>query len=199
MGENIVWHDASVSREDREILLGQKGLVLWFTGLSGSGKSTIANALEEKLHKSKKLTYLLDGDNVRHGLCSDLGFSLEARTENIRRIGELTKLFVDSGIITLATFVSPLRSDREKVRDLLGKDFLEVYVKCSLETCEERDPKDLYKKARDGQIKNFTGIDSPYEEPKDAEIVLDTDVSDIDQCVEQIIAYLKIEEERLWV
>lgn len=197
MGENIVWHDASVSREDREILLGQKGLVLWFTGLSGSGKSTIANALEEKLHKSKKLTYLLDGDNVRHGLCSDLGFSLEARTENIRRIGELTKLFVDSGIITLATFVSPLRSDREKVRDLLGKDFLEVYVKCSLETCEERDPKDLYKKARDGQIKNFTGIDSPYEEPKDAEIVLDTDVSDIDQCVEQIIAYLKIEEERL--
>lgn len=197
MSKNIVWHDTSVSREDREDLLGQKGVVLWFTGLSGSGKSTIANALEEKLHQNKKLTYLLDGDNVRHGLSSDLGFTLEDRTENIRRIGEITKLFVELGTITLATFVSPLRSDREKIRDLLGQDFLEVYVKCSLETCEERDPKDLYKKARDGEIKNFTGIDSPYEEPENAEIVLDTDVSDVDQCVNQIIDYLKLKEEKL--
>lgn len=197
MSKNIVWHDTSVSREDREDLLGQKGVVLWFTGLSGSGKSTIANALEEKLHQNKKLTYLLDGDNVRHGLSSDLGFTLEDRTENIRRIGEITKLFVELGTITLATFVSPLRSDREKIRDLLGQDFLEVYVKCSLETCEERDRKDLYKKARDGEIKNFTGIDSPYEEPENAEIVLDTDVSDVDQCVNQIIDYLKLKEEKL--
>ena len=197
MSRNIVWHDASVSREDREKLLEQKGVVLWFTGLSGSGKSTIANALEEKLHLNEKLTYLLDGDNVRHGLCSDLGFELEDRTENIRRIGEMSKLFIDSGIITLGTFVSPLRSDREKVRELLGEDFIEVYVKCSLETCEQRDPKDLYKKARDGEIKNFTGIDSPYEEPLNAEIILDTDNNSIDECVEQIIEYLSSKSENL--
>lgn len=190
MTKNIVWHGSSVSRTDREELLDQQGLLLWFTGLSGSGKSTVANALQEKLYENKKLTYLLDGDNIRHGLCNDLGFSLEDRGENIRRIGEVSKLFVDSGIITLGTFVSPLRSDREAVRNLLGKDFIEVYVKCSLETCESRDPKDLYKKARGGEIKNFTGIDSPYEEPKDAEIVVDTDVYDIDKCVEQIIEYL---------
>lgn len=197
MGENIVWHKTSIVREDREKLLGQKSLVLWFTGLSGSGKSTIANALDEKLHNKQKLTCLLDGDNIRHGLCSDLGFTLENRTENIRRIAEISKLFIDSGIITLATFVSPLRSDREKIRNLLGEDFIEVYVKCSLETCEERDPKDLYKKAREGQIKNFTGIDSPYEEPDNAEIVLDTDNYDIDECVEQIIDYLNLKEEKL--
>ncbi len=190
MNENIVWHSSAVKREDREKQLDQKGVLLWFTGLSGSGKSTVANKVEEILNQQKKHTYLLDGDNIRHGLCSDLGFSLEDRTENIRRIGEVAKLFVDSGTVTLGTFVSPLRSDREKLRDLIGKDFIEVYVKCSLETCEQRDPKDLYKKARRGEIKDFTGIDSPYEEPKSAEIVISTDNLDIMQCAEKIIEYL---------
>lgn len=190
MGGNIVWHDSSVERNDREKLLNQKGTLIWFTGLSGSGKSTIANAVQKTLHDNKKLTYLLDGDNIRHGLCSDLGFTLKDRRENIRRIGEVSKLFVDSGIITLATFVSPLQSDRDEVRNFLGDDFLEVYIKCSLKTCENRDPKELYKKARSGKIKNFTGIDSPYEEPKSAEIVLDTDIKDIDICVKEIVDYL---------
>ncbi len=197
MNNNIVWHGSSVTRVDREVLLNQRGLIVWFTGLSGSGKSTVANALQKKLHDNRRLTYLLDGDNIRHGLCSDLGFELKDRVENIRRIGEMSKLFVDSGIITLGTFVSPLRSDRDKVRALLGKDFIEVYVKCSIETCENRDPKDLYKKARNGEIKNFTGIDSPYEEPLDAEIVLDTDSKSIDQCVNQIVDYLKSKGEIL--
>lgn len=187
---NIVWHDSSVSREDREKLLDQGGVLLWFTGLSGSGKSTVANALQKRLYEKNKLTYLLDGDNVRHGLCSDLGFSLEDRKENIRRIAEVSKLFVDSAIITLSTFISPLRSDRESVRNLIGKDFIEVYIKCSLETCEERDPKKLYEKARQGEIKNFTGIDSPYEAPTDAEIVIDTDKLDVDKAVGEIIKYL---------
>lgn len=197
MNNNIVWHGSSVTREDREKLLKQRGVLLWFTGLSGSGKSTIANELQEKLYQNNKLTYLLDGDNIRHGLCSDLGFELDDRTENIRRIGETSKLFIDSGIITLGTFVSPLRNDREKVRDLLGEDFIEVYVKCSLETCEKRDPKKLYKKARNGEIKNFTGIDSPYEEPLNAQIVLNTDNKSIDECVTQIIEYLNLKSESL--
>ena len=197
MNNNIVWHGSSVTREDREKLLKQRGVLLWFTGLSGSGKSTIANELQEKLYQNNKLTYLLDGDNIRHGLCSDLGFELDDRTENIRRIGETSKLFIDSGIITLGTFVSPLRNDREKVRDLLGEDFIEVYVKCSLETCEKRDPKKSYKKARNGEIKNFTGIDSPYEEPLNAQIVLNTDNKSIDECVTQIIEYLNLKSESL--
>ena len=190
MEKNIVWHDSSVERVDREKLLNQKGVLIWFTGLSGSGKSTIANRVQKTLYENKKLTYLLDGDNIRHGLCSDLGFTLEDRGENIRRISEVSKLFVDSGVIILGTFVSPLRSDRQKVRDLLGDDFIEVYVKCSIETCEDRDPKELYKKARNGEIKNFTGIDSPYEEPESAEIVLDTDNNDLDICVKELIDYL---------
>lgn len=190
MAGNIVWHDSSVNRYDREILLNQQGVLLWFTGLSGSGKSTIANRIQEALYHNKKLTYLLDGDNIRHGLCKDLGFTLEDRGENMRRISEVSKLFVDSGVITLGTFVSPLRSDRQEVRNLLGDDFIEVYVKCSIETCESRDPKELYKKARSGEIKNFTGIDSPYEEPKSPEITLDTDKNDIEACVNQIIDYL---------
>lgn len=198
MSENVVWHSSSIVREDRERLLNQRGVLIWFTGLSGSGKSTIANALEEKLYERFKLTYLLDGDNIRHGLCNDLGFELKDRTENIRRIGEISKLFVDSGIITLGTFVSPLASDRKEVRNLLGEDFLEVYVKCSLETCQARDPKDLYKRARAGEIVNFTGIDSPYEEPKGAEIVIDTDQLSIDECVREIINYLNLEEETIW-
>lgn len=197
MNKNIVWHGSSVTREDRERLLNQRGVLIWFTGLSGSGKSTVANALQEKFYKNEKLTYLLDGDNIRYGLCNDLGFELKDRSENIRRIAEMSKLFIDSGIITLGTFVSPLRSDREKVRDLLGEDFIEVYVKCSLETCEQRDPKDLYKKARDGEIKNFTGIDSPYEEPLGAEIVLNTDSNSVEECVNQIVNYLSLKSEKL--
>lgn len=194
MGQNVVWHSTSIVREDRERLLNQSGRLLWFTGLSGSGKSTIANALEERLYEKGKLTYLLDGDNLRHGLSSDLGFELKDRTENIRRIAEVSKLFVDSGIITLGTFVSPLRSDREEVRNLLKDDFLEIYIKCSLETCESRDPKELYKRARQGEIKNFTGIDSPYEEPKKPELVIDTDSLNIEESVEKIINFLNTEE-----
>ena len=197
ISENVVWHKPSVDRENREKLLGQKGMLIWFTGLSGSGKSTIANALQQRLYEQGKLTYVLDGDNVRHGLNGDLGFTLEDRNENIRRVGEASKLFVDAGIITLGTFVSPLREDRLQVRNLLGKDFVEVYIKCSLETCEERDPKELYKKARSGEIKNFTGIDSAYEEPENPEIILETDVEDIDACVDKIISYLDFKEKTI--
>ncbi|GFZ33492.1 adenylyl-sulfate kinase [Clostridium zeae] len=188
---NIVWHNTSISREDREQLLNQKGILLWFTGFSGSGKSTVANALSVKLHNDSYLTYLLDGDNLRHGLNSGLGFSKEDRIENIRRVKEVSKLFVDAGVITLATFVSPFREDRDGIRELLGKRFIEVFVDCDLEVCEDRDPKGLYKKARTGLIKDFTGIDSPYEKPNNPEITIYTHKSSIDQCVEQIIAYLK--------
>lgn len=187
---NIVWHDMNVKREDREKLLKQKGIVLWFTGLSGSGKSTVASMLEKRLYNMGKLTYLLDGDNVRHGLNSDLGFSEEDRIENIRRIAELSKLFVDAGIITITTFISPFRNDRERVRELLGDDFTEIFIDCPLEICEKRDPKGIYKKARLGEIKNFTGIDSPYEEPVNPEITVSTHLNTIDECVDSIISYL---------
>ena len=149
--KNIVWHQAAVTRADREKNMGQKGILLWFTGLSGSGKSTLANAVEKKLHEAGKITYSLDGDNVRHGLNSDLGFSLEDRKENIRRIGEVANLFVDAGIITLAAFISPLREDRDSIRKLMGGGFVEIYVKCEFAVCEARDPKNLYKKARAGK------------------------------------------------
>lgn len=192
---NVVWHKMNVSREDREELLKQKGVVLWFTGLSGSGKSTVASSLEKRLHDMGKLTYTLDGDNVRHGLNSDLGFSDKDRIENIRRIGEISKLFVDAGIITIATFVSPFREDRQKVRELLGKDFVEIYIDCPLEVCEKRDPKGIYKKARTGEIKHFTGIDSPYESPINPEIVVSTHLNTLDECVDKLVAYL---EEGLW-
>jgi adenylylsulfate kinase len=188
---NIVWHNISISREDRERLLNQKSILLWFTGLSGSGKSTVANALSVKLHNDSYLTYLLDGDNLRHGLNSALGFSNEDRIENIRRVKEVSKLFVDAGIITLATFVSPFREDRDSIRELLQDRFIEVFVDCDIEVCEDRDPKGLYKKARTGLIKDFTGIDSPYEKPNNPEITIYTHKSSIDQCVEQIITYLK--------
>ncbi|GKU25958.1 adenylyl-sulfate kinase [Clostridium folliculivorans] len=191
---NIVWHNTSISREDRERLLNQKGILLWFTGFSGSGKSTIANALSVKLHNDSYLTYLLDGDNLRHGLNSGLGFSKEDRIENIRRVKEVSKLFVDAGIITLATFVSPFREDRDSIRELLRDRFIEVFVDCDLEVCEDRDPKGLYKKARTGLIKDFTGIDSPYEKPDNPEITIYTHKASIEQCVEQIIAYLKKED-----
>ncbi len=189
-GKNIVWHTTSIKREDREALLKQKGVVLWFTGLSGSGKSTVANALEKKLCEAGKLTYLLDGDNIRHGLNRDLGFSVSHRIENIRRITEVSKLFVDAGIITLTAFISPLRRDRNRVRQLLGSRFVEVFVDCSLEVCESRDPKGLYKRARTGEIKEFTGIDSPYEKPENPEIIVCTDIKSAGECAEEIISYL---------
>jgi adenylylsulfate kinase len=190
--KNIVWHKTDIKREHREELLGQKGKLLWFTGLSGSGKSTVASLVEKKLHERGKLTYMLDGDNVRHGLNSDLGFSIEDRKENIRRIGEVGKLFVDAGVITLATFISPLREDRAVVRKLLGEDFVEVFIDCPLEVCEGRDPKSLYKKARAGEIKEFTGITSPYEAPENAEIIVKTNVQTIEECADKVLQYLGI-------
>lgn len=188
---NVVWHNTSVSKEDRERLLNQKGIVIWFTGLSGAGKSTVANALSVKLHNNSYFTYLLDGDNLRHGLNSNLGFSKEDRVENIRRVKEVANLFADAGVIILATFISPFREDRNSVRELLEDRFVEVFVDCDLEVCEDRDPKGLYKKARTGLIKDFTGIDSPYEKPEKPEITINTHKSTIDQCVQQIIDYLK--------
>lgn len=170
---NIVWHQHAVSKQSRSELKGQKPLVIWFTGLSGAGKSTLAGALEQALAVEGKHTYLLDGDNVRHGLCGDLGFDDAARQENIRRVGEVAKLMVDAGLIVLTAFISPFRAERELVRNLLGADeFVEVFVDAPLAVCEERDPKGLYKKARAGEIHNFTGIDSAYEAPKQPEIHL---------------------------
>lgn len=186
---NIVWHEQNITKEKREKKLKQKPCILWFTGLSGSGKSTLANALEVKLHELEKHTYLLDGDNVRHGINSDLGFDDASRVENIRRIGEIAKLFVDSGTIVLTAFISPFVEDRMQVRKLVEKDeFIEVFVDTSLETCESRDPKGLYKKARDGEIPNFTGISSPYEAPTKPDIHLINDTIEI----EQIVDYLRV-------
>lgn len=169
---NTVWHHATVTRARRERQNGHGAVVLWFTGLSGAGKSTIAHATEERLHQLGCRTYVLDGDNVRHGLCGDLGFTVEDRHENIRRIGEMSKLFADAGIVTLTAFISPLRADRERVRRLVGTDFLEIYCRCPVEVCEERDVKGLYRKARAGEIKDFTGISAPYEPPLNPELVL---------------------------
>lgn len=190
MNKNIVWHDPRVSREMREKLNGHRSALLWFTGLSGAGKSTLAHAVEERLHEMGVRTYVLDGDNVRHGLCGDLGFSEVARRENIRRIGEASKLFVDAGIVVLTAFISPFRSDREQVRNLLGDDFIEIYCNTPLDVCESRDVKGLYKRARAGEIKDFTGISSPYEVPESAEVVVETGSEDLDVSVQQIIDYL---------
>lgn len=190
--QNLTWHEANVTRDHRETLLNQKSKLLWFTGLSGSGKSTVANSLDRRLNEMGRVTYLLDGDNIRLGINSDLGFSIEDRSENIRRIGEIGKLFVDAGLITLACFISPLKVDRERVRKALGEDFIEIFVDCPLEECEKRDPKNLYKKARLGEIKEFTGITSPYEKPENAEIVVNTKEQTIDQCVGKILEYLKL-------
>ena len=192
MGKNIFWCEGKVKREDRERLLGQKGVVIWFTGLSGSGKSTLAYAVEEKLHKMGYLTYVLDGDNIRHGLNSDLGFSPEDREENIRRVGEVAKLFADAGVIVMTAFISPYRKDRRRARRLMDEGrFVEVYCKCGLEVCERRDPKGLYKKAKAGEIDQFTGVSAPYEEPERPEIVVETDKQSVEECVEKIIQYLK--------
>lgn len=190
---NTLWHNHEVSKEKRVKQKQQKPCILWFTGLSGSGKSTLANALEAKLFEKGFFTYLLDGDNVRHGLNKDLGFSEADRVENIRRIGEVAKLFVDSGTIVLSAFISPFLEDRKQVRDLVEKDeFIEIFVDASLSTCEKRDPKGLYKKARNGEIKNFTGLDSPYEKPINPELHLKNDERSIDENVEIVIDYLKM-------
>ena len=169
-------------------------MVIWFTGLSGSGKSTLANALNEALHAKKISTYLLDGDNIRHGLCKDLGFSDKDREENIRRIGEVANLFMNAGIVTITAFVSPFKSDREKVRKIIGKDFIEIFCAASLNICETRDTKGLYKKARLGEIKDFTGISSPYEIPQDPEIIVETGSLDLNDSVGQIMKYLNAQE-----
>ena len=189
---NVVWHAATVTRSRREQLNGHKSFVLWFTGLSGSGKSTLAHAVEEHLHQLACRTFVFDGDNVRHGLCSDLTFSEEDRKENIRRIGEMTKLFTLAGVIAMTAFISPFRAERQRVRDLFDEgDFLEVYVKCSLDVCEDRDVKGLYKKARAGLIPNYTGISSPYEEPENAEIVVSTDEQTLEESVERVLDALR--------
>jgi adenylyl-sulfate kinase len=189
--KDIAWHDHKITRAERAANKNQKPCMLWFTGLSGSGKSTIANALDVALHERGYHTFLLDGDNVRHGLCNDLGFSDAGRVENIRRIGEVSKLFADSGLIVLSAFISPFTSDRRMVRKLFpAGEFIEVFMDTPLDTCEERDPKGLYRKARAGEIKSFTGIDSPYEVPPHPEVCLDTSTMSVDECVELLVTHL---------
>lgn len=191
---NVTWHDGEIARGDRNQLLGQQGATLWFTGLSGSGKSTIAVALEQALFQRSKLSYRLDGDNIRLGINKNLGFSADDRSENIRRIGEIAKLFVDSSVIALSSFISPYRADRDRVRELHAESnfaFIEVFVDCSLAEAEARDPKGLYRKARAGEIKNFTGIDDPYEAPTKPEIHLHTDKMTLEEEVDVIMAYLE--------
>ncbi|HET7315284.1 adenylyl-sulfate kinase [Salinisphaera sp.] len=189
--ENLIWHDGTVSRERREAINRHRGLTIWFTGLSGSGKSTISVALEERLTNMGCRTYRLDGDNVRTGLNRDLSFTPEDRIENIRRIGEVAKLFRDAGIINLTAFISPYRRDREMARALSGEDdFVEVFVDAPLAVCEQRDPKGLYKKARAGSIPNFTGISAPYEAPENPEVHLHTADKDVNGCIEQLVEYL---------
>jgi adenylylsulfate kinase len=188
---NVVWHHATVTRQRREQLNGHRSVILWFTGLSGAGKSTLAHAVEERLHQMKCRTFVFDGDNVRHGLCADLDFSTEHRHENIRRIGEMAKLFVEAGVIALTAFISPFRTDRERVRAMVREgDFLEIYCRCSIEECESRDVKGLYKKARAGIIKEFTGISSPYEEPTRAELTVDTGKQSLEDSVDQVLQLL---------
>ena len=191
---NVHWHQGDITGEDRNNLLGQKGATLWFTGLSGSGKSTIAVALEKALFQRGKLTYRLDGDNVRLGINKNLGFSAQDRAENIRRIGEIAKLFVDAGVIALSSFISPYQVDRQLVRELhaeSGYPFVEIFVDCSLSTAEERDPKGLYKKARAGEIKNFTGISAPYEAPQNPDVEIKTEEETVEESVHKIITHIE--------
>lgn len=189
---NTVWHHATVTRGRRERLNAHKGVVIWFTGLSGSGKSTLAHAVEERLYQASCRTFVLDGDNVRHGLCADLGFSDDARTENIRRVGEAAKLFVEAGTIVLTAFISPFREDRARARSLfLASDFIEIHTACSLEVCEQRDVKGLYKRARRGEIAHFTGISSPYEVPDAPDLTVDTEHFSLDEAVAQVLAILR--------
>ena len=192
MKKEIVWHEHSLDKLTRSNQKRQKPCILWFTGLSASGKSTTANAVEKKLYELGHHTYLLDGDNVRHGLNKDLGFSDSDRVENIRRIGEMAKLFADAGLIVLSAFISPFRADRQMVRDLVEEgEFIEIHMSTPLSVCEQRDPKGLYQKARNGEIRNFTGLDSVYEAPEKPEITLNTADNDIEACAEKVIAYLK--------
>ena len=192
---NITWHHPIITREDRERLLGQKGFTLWFTGLSRSGKSTLATELENRLYERGYGTFVLDGDNIRHGLNRDLGFSPEDREENIRRIGEVAHLFSQAGIINMTAFISPYRADRKKARDLANEgEFIEIFCRCSVEACEKRDQKGLYEKARAGEVPEFTGISAPYEEPENPEIAVDTDKETIREGVEKIISYLQKNE-----
>lgn len=188
---NTVWHNATVTRNKRELQNKHKSVILWFTGLSGAGKSTLAHAVEERLHQLNCRTYVLDGDNVRHGLCGDLGFTDQDRQENIRRIGEMAKLMLEAGIISLTAFISPFEKERTLARSLVPHgDFIEIHCFCKLDICEERDVKGLYKKARKGEIKHFTGISSPYEIPKKPEIKIDTGSDSIESCTDQVIALL---------
>ena len=190
---NAVWHRASVTRRRREEQNGHRGLILWFTGLSGSGKSTLAHAVEEELHRRGCRTFVFDGDNVRHGLCGDLGFSDEDRAENIRRIGQMAKLFVEAGVVALTAFISPFRADRRRVRGMAdhAEDFIEVFCDCPLEVCEQRDVKGHYRRARKGEIRDFTGISSPYETPENAELTVRTGAHDIEHCVQQVLQLLE--------
>ena len=186
--KNIVWHHATVTRARREAQNGHRGAIVWFTGLSGSGKSTLAHAVEETLHRQGCRTFVLDGDNVRHGLCGDLGFSSKDRVENIRRIGEMAKLFMEAGVIVLTAFISPFRADRERVRGMVEHgDFIEIYCDAPIGVCESRDVKGMYKKARAGLIAEFTGISSPYEAPEDPELSVNTGGAELDDCVQQVI------------
>jgi adenylylsulfate kinase len=189
---DVVWHHATITREHREALNNHKSAILWFTGLSGAGKSTLAHAVEDRLHQMACRTFVLDGDNVRHGLCGDLGFSEEDRKENIRRIGNVAKLFLEAGIIVLTAFISPFRSDRRLVRNMVYPgEFLEIFCDTSIDICEQRDVKGLYQKARKGEIKDFTGISSPYETPSNPELTLDTGTLPLTECVDQVIDLLK--------
>lgn len=190
---NVVWHAATVTRERREKQNGHGSGIIWFTGLSGSGKSTLAHSVEEKLHQLGCSTFVLDGDNVRHGLCSDLGFSREDRTESLRRIGEMAKLFMEAGVLVLTAFISPFRADRERIRQLVGEEnFFEVYCRCPLEVCEQRDVKGLYKKARQGMIEEFTGISSPYEEPDSPDLLLDTANTTLEDSVRKVLSIQRL-------
>lgn len=189
---NVVWHQATVTRARRETQNGHRGAIIWFTGLSGSGKSTLAHAVEEFLHQHGCRTFVLDGDNVRHGLCGDLDFSAKDRQENIRRIGEVAKLFMEAGVIVLTAFISPYRGDRERVRNMVEhNDFIEVYCDATIEVCESRDVKGIYKKARAGQILEFTGISSPYEAPQSPELIVHTEEPGLDICVQKVTAEIK--------
>lgn len=186
--DNIVWHHATVTRERREAMNKHRGAILWFTGLSGAGKSTLAHAVEEQLHRMGCRTFVLDGDNVRHGLCGDLGFSAADRVENIRRIGEVAKLFMEAGVIVLTAFISPFREDRDKVRAMVQPgEFIEIYCQCPIDVCEQRDVKGLYKKARAGEISQFTGISSAYEPPGTPELALKTAETDLHDCVQKVL------------
>lgn len=188
---NIVWHPSGIDRASRERAQGHRAAVLWFTGLSGSGKSTLTNAVQDLLAARGVRTYILDGDNIRHGLNRDLGFSPEDRVENIRRIAEVARLFVDAGVVVLTAFISPYRADRAQARAINGEAFVEVHVRADLATCERRDPKGLYRKARAGEIAEFTGVSAPYEEPESPEITVDTTDAPVEACAEAVVAWLE--------